>query len=124
MNIKKSFRLSGKEIRYISFTKRKKFLRWRILNINIIDQYSDKNYNKFGFSVSSKFHKRAVYRNIVRRIFFDIIYKNSYLSTKIQWKYKKIYVWLKKWVELDVKDKNFKTKIRNLMENDLKIIFK
>jgi len=124
MNIKKFFRLNDKEIRYITNTRNKFFLRGKITNINFIPQYPDKNYNKFAISVSSKFHKKAVYRNIIRRIFFDIIYKKGYLYKKIDWEFKKIYFSLKKWVDLDVKSDNFRSEVRKLLENDLEKLLK
>jgi len=124
MNIKRFFILNTNEIRYITNTKNKKFIRWKVLNINIINQYADKKYNKFAISISSKFHKKAVYRNIVRRIFFDIIYKNDLVNKKIWNWYKKIYVSLKKWVEYDVKWENFKKLVRKDLEKDLNLIFK
>jgi len=123
MNIKKYYRLNAKEIRYIITTKTKKFIKWKILNINIIDQYPNRKYNKFAISISNKFHKKAIYRNIVRRIFFDIIWKNRYVFQTIKWKYKKIYVSLKKWVNYDVKWKDFKNIVRKDLEKDLKKIF-
>ena len=123
MNIKKYFRLNDKEIRYITWTKKKRFIRWKVLNINLIDQYKNLNYNKFSISISNKFHKKAVYRNIVRRIFFDIIYKKSYVNKKTKFGYKKIYVSLKKWVEYDVKWDDFKKKVRTDLKKDLNIIF-
>jgi ribonuclease P protein component len=122
MNIKRYFILGTNEIRYITNTKNKKFLRWKILNINIINQYDNRHYNKFAISISSKFHKKAVYRNIVRRIFFDIIYKNDLVNKKILWWYKKIYVSLKKWVEYDVKWEKFKEQVRKDLEKDLKLL--
>jgi len=124
MNIKKIYRLNTKEIKYITNTKRKKFLRWNILNINIIDQYPDKKYNKFWISISSKFHKKAVFRNIIRRNYFDIIYKNKYHTKSIKWKFKKIYVSLKKGVEYNVKWKDFKKKVELDLKKDLDKIFK
>ena len=124
MNIKRFFILNTNEIRYITNTKNKKFIRWKVLNINIINQYADKKYNKFAISISSKFHKKAVYRNIVRRIFFDIIYKNDLVNKKIWNWYKKIYVSLKKWVEYNVKWENFKKLVRKDLEKDLNLIFK
>lgn len=123
MNIKKTYRLNTKEIKYITNTKRKKFLRWNILNINIIDQYPDKKYNKFWISISSKFHKKAVFRNIIRRTYFDIIYKNNYHTKSIKWSFKKIYVSLKKGVEYNVKWKDFKKQIELDLKKDLGKIF-
>ena len=119
MNIKRYFILGTNEIRYITNTRNKKFVRWKILNINIINQYNDKTYNKFAISISSKFHKKAVYRNIVRRIFFDIIYKNDLVHKKINGWYKKVYVSLKKWIEYDVKWEDFKKLVRKDLEKDL-----
>jgi len=124
MNIKKHFRLNSKEIKYITTTRNKFFLRWRITNINFIPQYPDKNYNKFAISISNKFHKKAVYRNIIRRIFFDIIYKKWYIFKQIDWEFKKVYFSFKKGVEIDVKDDNFKSKVRRLLEQDLDKLFK
>jgi len=123
MNIKRNLILWNWEIRYITNTKNKKFVRGKILNLNMINQYDNKNYNKFAISISSKFHKKAVYRNIIRRIFFDIIYHNNYIQKKIKWWYKKVYVSLKKWVEYDVKSKNFKQNVRIDLEYDLKRMF-
>jgi len=123
MNIKKYFRLNNKEIRYITATRKKKFVRWKILNINLIDQYKNINYNKLAISISSKFHKKAVYRNIIRKIFFDIIYKNSYVKKTTKFGYKKIYVSFKKWVEYDVKAEDFREKIRIDLEKDLEKIW-
>ena len=123
MNIKKRFRLNAREIKYITFTRKKFFLRWKITNINFISQYPWYNYNKFAISISNKFHKKAVYRNIIRRIFFDLIYKNWYVFKKIDWEFKKIYFSLKKWVEFDVKSSDFKDKVRNILEQDLKKLF-
>ena len=124
MNIKKYYRLNNSEIKYIVSTRRKKFINGKILNINIIDQYNWKHYNKFWISISSKFHKKAVYRNIIRRLFFDIIYKEWYLNKKINWKYCKIYFSLKKWVLYDVKWNNFKSLVKKDLEKDLSKIFK
>lgn len=123
MNIKKIYRLNTKEIKYITNTKRKKFLRWNILNINIINQYPDKKYNKFWISISSKFHKKAIFRNIIRRTYFDIIYKNNYHTKNIKWNFKKIYVSLKKGIEYDVKWKDFKKQIKLDLKKDLEKIF-
>ena len=91
--------------------------------MNFIDQYSDKNFNKFWISISSKFHKKAVYRNKVRRIFFDLIYKKGLVNKKIDWKYKKIYVSLKKDINWDVKDEKFLQKVRQDLEKDLNKLF-
>ena len=124
MNIKRRYILSHREIQYIINTKNKKFIRWKVLNINIIPQYSWNFYNKFAISISVKFHKKAVYRNILRRIFFDIIWKKSYVGKKSNFWYVKIYVSLKKWVNFDVKDKKFRKKVREAFEKDLKLIFK
>ena len=123
MNIKRYFILGNWEIKYITNTKNKKFIRWKVLNINIINQYKGKNYNKFAISISAKFHKKAVYRNIVRRIFFDIIFKNDYVKTQIKWWYKKVYVSLKKWVEYDVKWEDFKKLVRKDLEKDISKMF-
>lgn len=123
MNIKKNNRLNNKEIRYIIKTKKKQFLRWKILNINIIQQFSWKDYNKFWLSISSKFHKRAVYRNIIRKLFFHIIYQNNYIHKKVKWSYVKIYVALKRGVEYDFKKENIKDKIKKDLEKDISLIF-
>ena len=124
MNIKKYYRLNNSEIRYITSTKKKKFVSGKILNMNMIDQYAWRNYNKFAISISNKFHKKAVYRNIIRRIFFDIIYKKWYIFKQIDWEFKKVYFSFKKGVEIDVKDDNFKSKVRRLLEQDLDKLFK
>ena len=118
MNIKKLYRLNTREIKYITKTKNKFFLRWKILNINFIDQYPDKAFNKFGIWISAKFSKKAVIRNQLRRSFFDIIYHNSYVFKKIDWHYKKIYVSLKK----DIPEKNL-DKLKTLLEKDLQKLF-
>ena len=123
MNIKKQFRLNSREIQYIVKTKNKFFLRWKVLNMNFIDQYPDKNFNKFWIGVSSKFHKKAVYRNQVRRSFFDLIYKKDLVNKKIDWKYKKIYVSLKKDVDWNAKDEMFLKKVREDLEKDLNKLF-
>ena len=91
--------------------------------MNFIDQYPDKNFNKFWIGVSSKFHKKAVYRNKVRRTFFDLIYKKWLVNKKIDWKYKKIYVSLKKDVDWNVKDEMFLKKVREDLEKDLNKLF-
>ena len=118
MNIKKLYRLNTREIKYITKTKNKFFLRWKILNINFIDQYTDKVFNKFGIWISAKFNKKAVIRNQLRRAFFDIIYKNNYVSKKINRKYKKVYVSLKK----DIPEKDIE-KLKTLLEKDLQKLF-
>jgi len=123
MNIKKYYRLNNSEIRYITSTKKKKFVSGKILNMNMIDQYVWRNYNKFAISISNKFHKKAVYRNIIRRIFFDIIYKKWYLDVSIKNKFWKIYCSLKKWVEYDVKAEDYETKVRKDLEKDLFKLF-
>jgi len=123
MNIKKNNRLNTKEIRYIIKTKKKKFLRWKIFNINIIKQFPWMEYNKFWISISSKFHKRAVYRNILRKLFFHIIYQSNYIHKRSKWSYVKVYVALKKGVVYDFKKENIKDKIKKDLENDLDIIF-
>jgi len=123
MNIKRYFILWTSEIRYITSTRNKKFVSWKVLNINIINQYPDKSYNKFAISISAKFHKKAVYRNIVRRIFFDIIYKNNLVKKPTKQGYKKIYVSLKKWVSYDVKWDDFKKLVRTDLEKDLLKLF-
>ena len=123
MNIKKYYRLNTSEIRYITSTKRKKFISGKILNMNIIEQYAWKNYNKFAISISNKFHKKAVYRNIIRRIYFDIIYKKWYLETPIKNKFWKIYCSLKKWVEYDVKWEDYEKQVRKDLEKDLFKLF-
>jgi len=123
MNIKKINRLNTNEIRYIIQTKRKNFLVGKNFNINIINQFSWKNYNKFWISISNKFHKKAVYRNIVRRIFFNILYEKKYLYKKINWNYSKIYFSFKKDIKYNFEDKNIKEQIKKNIENDLKIIF-
>lgn len=123
MNIKKNNRLNNKEIRYITKTRKKKFLHWKILNINIISQFVWKEYNKFWISVSSKIHKRAVYRNIIRKLFFHIIYKNKYIHKKVNWTYVKIYVAFKKNVEYNFKKEDIKDKIKKDLEKDLSLIF-
>lgn len=122
MNIKKNNRLSNQEIKYIIKTKNKNFLRWKILNINVILQSPWKNYNKFWISISSKFHKKAVYRNLVRRIFFHVIYENDYIHKKTKNWYVKIYVSLKKNIKYDFLKKNVKDSIKKDLEEDLKII--
>ena len=123
MNIKKNNRLSAKEIKYIIKTKNKKFLRWKVFNINIIHQYPNFKYNKFWISVSSKFHKRAVYRNILRKLFFHIIYLNNYIYKPFNWNYIKVYFSLKKNIVYDFKDKSIKEKIKKDIEKDLKMLF-
>jgi len=123
MNIKKYYRLNNSEIRYITSTRRKKFVSGKILNMNIIDQYAWKNYNKFAISISNKFHKKAVYRNVIRRIFFDIIYKKWYLQVSIKNKFWKIYCSLKKWIEYDVKWEDYEIKVRKDLEKDLFKLF-
>ncbi len=121
MNIKKQYRLNNREIKYIIFTKNKFFLRGKILNINFIDQYPDKKFNKFWIWVSSKFHKKAVYRNIVRRAFYDIIYKKNLINKQIDWVYKKIYVSLKK--DLTYDKFGSKQKIYELLQKDIDKLF-
>lgn len=123
MNIKRYYILSHKEIQYIVNTKRKKFIKWKVLNINIIPQYNWTFYNKFAISISSKFHKKAVYRNVLRRIFFDIIWKNNLVNKKSKFWYIKVYVSLKKWVDYDVKSDTFKEKVRKDFEKDLSKLF-
>ncbi len=122
MNIKKNNRLNNQEIRYIIKTNKKKFLRWKILNINIIKQFPWKSYNKFWISISSKFHKKAVYRNILRKIFFHIIYENDYIYKYTNKWYIKVYVSLKKGISYDFSKENVKDIIKKDFEKDLKFI--
>ena len=119
MNIKKYFRLNSREIKYILLTKNKFFLRWKALDMNLIDQYEWKNYNKFWIWVSIKYSKSAVMRNKIRRIFYDIIWKQWLVKKPIGWKYRKIYVLVKKdYPETEP------TKIREDMKKDLNKLFK
>lgn len=98
MNIKKQNRLNNSEIRYIIRTKNKKFLRWKLFNINIIDQFDWRNYNKFWVSISSKFSKNAVDRNFIRKMFFHVIREQDYVFNTTKSWYKKVYCALKKWL--------------------------
>ncbi len=123
MNIKKYYRLNTREIRYILKTRKKFFIKWKLLNINFIDQYTDKYYNKFWIWISSKFSKKAVYRNNVRRIFFDIIYKKWYFNKKIDWNFKKIYVTLRKDILFNVNEDCFIGKIKENIIDDLNTLF-
>lgn len=112
MNIKKRFRLNTKEIRYILNTKNKKFIRWKILNINMIEQFPNQKYNKFAISISSKFSKKAIYRNIFRRYFFHAIFQNNFVCSKIQNSYKKIFVSFKKDISWELSQEQIKLYIQ------------
>lgn len=114
--IKKQYRLTSKEVNYI-LKKRQVFATSDFLFFRI-PQYTNRPYNQFALQLSAKTHKRAVRRNKMRRLFYDIIEKNNLISKKnekTQWYIKTIALPHKTKIEeihsiLDEKNREFLAK--------------
>lgn len=130
MNIKKKHRLGGKEIRYIMRTRHnKKNFFANILGFHMIKQYSNNTYNKFSINIPIKAWKKAVFRNLLKRIFMDEVFKKKLVNKKISNWYWKIFVSINKKNISKVKiisEKNplNKDDLRKLISNDIKFFLK
>ncbi len=126
MNLKKKYRLKWKEIRYIMKNRfQKKFFFANILVFHVIKQYPNNNYNKFSINIPIKAWKKAVFRNLLKRVFMDEIYKKNLINRKISNWYWKIFVSVNKKniskikfiSEIKPLDKK---QLRKLISNDIK----
>ena len=97
MNIKKKYRLGGKEIRFIMKNRHNKnFFFSNILVFHMIKQYPNNTYNKFSINIPIKAWKKAVFRNSLKRIFMDIVYKKNLVDRKFSKWYWKIFASINK----------------------------
>lgn len=71
--IGKRFKLTTKEVSYVSSRKTRIFSGWLICYFH--PQYPNKKYFQIWIQISKKFHKSAVKRNDLKRIFFDAIHE-------------------------------------------------
>lgn len=78
--IEKQYRLTSKEVNYI--LKKRQVIATSDFLFFRIPQYTNRSYNQFALQLSAKTHKRAVRRNKMRRLFYDIIEKNNLILKK------------------------------------------
>lgn len=75
----KQYRLKTKEVNYL--LKRRQVISTPELLFFWVAQYSNKSYNQFAIQLSTKLHKRAVRRNKVKRMYYDLIQNKNLVST-------------------------------------------
>ena len=130
MNLKKKYRLSGKEIRYIVKSRRWKYLKANYFSFSILPQYQNCKFNKFSVQINVKIAKKTVYRSYIKRVIIDEIFKNDFVNKPIRNTYWKVFVitnkqtvpQLKKIVENN-NIKELKQNIRNIMKKNFNVLF-
>lgn len=78
--VPKKYRLTTKDVNYILSQRR--YIKSGDFLIYNIPQYTNKPYNQFGIQLSSKLHKRSTKRNILKRVYYDMIRSLWLLSKK------------------------------------------
>lgn len=77
--IPKMYKLTSKDIRYISYKSYKK--RCEFGTLMMIRQYPNRLHHQIGVAVSSKLHKSSVKRNLIKRILYALLYQHIDILT-------------------------------------------
>lgn len=92
--LSKLFRLKWKDINFL--VRRRKYVPTEFFGFMYFDQYPNLKYNQISVNIPLKYNKKAVYRNILKRIMIKHIQEKELIKTRINWKFYKIFVTLNK----------------------------
>lgn len=70
--ISKAFKLTSKDIRYMSYKSHKR--RSEFGTLMVIKQYPNKSHHQIGVAISTKLSKSSVKRNLIKRILYTLLY--------------------------------------------------
>lgn len=92
--LKKQQRLTWKDINFLF--KKQKLIWAKSFSFFYFDQYPNRQYNQFSAQIPVKLSKHATTRNLIKRVIYDYIRTNGFISKKFKDKYQKVFVFLNK----------------------------
>lgn len=95
MALTQSRRLKYKDIWFL--VRRRKYFPSKFFGFFYFEQYRNLQYNQISCHIPLKFCKKAVYRNVLKRLIIDEVRKNNFVEQKfMDEKYYKVYISLNK----------------------------